>query len=823
MNASKIYSEFNQHKNKENVEFEIKFLPKNISLEDLLINKLEEISDKKEISQTINFIKEEKTLSKIKELCFIDGEQQKDKKRFYSKQRLVKPVFINTNNYDLKITLAEELPIQEINEYDFIRFKNRISYFVDEWRLDFTHVITSYAKDIETIKSIKNKLFIDKIEEDDHKIKKEIEFEFQGEFITREKINLLLNKLQLVEQKSSDIISILNTELKSRGDTLKKILPNAIEINKRQYFEEILPIIDQFYVTDKIDGLRTILYINEETHKYFDTKTNNLEIQELYLKETIIECEKVDEIFYMYDIVKYNGINVSNEAFKDRIEHLYKLNSLFEEKNVKNIKIKVFMRLSEENYSEELSNMIESPKEYETDGIIFTSANNKYLETKYFKWKPLKNTTIDFLCKKCPNELLGVSPYVVKQDKTLYILFCGISSKEYKKLGLSKIKYYNKLFSFINNKYFPIQFCPSNNPNTYLFWHDDKNLDNKIVELNFSQEWNLVKIRDDRTVDYSKNTNSGVNYYGNNFRVAEIIYRNYFNPLSKELLITKIEELEKQFYFVNNDSQEHLSVRKFNNYVKTQIINRFKKNMTENSWLIDIASGKGQDLYKFINTGVRNILCIDNNENNLCEIIKRKYNYANNNSFDDSQVSIFIKNIDINEPYVDNLSDLKRNLQINKSETKLIVCNFAIHYFVKNSASINNFVNFVNNLMPSNSRLIISCLNGKKIYDLLKENKEWGDKIRYYISCDNLGTKFTTGKEIDILLPFSNGNLYKEYLVDIDGLIKKFNTKKITLESRIEFTSYLHSFKTDFNSKYKLDEIDTQYIEYLECLIFWKK
>jgi hypothetical protein len=245
--------------------------------------------------------------------------------------------------------------------------------------------------------------------------------------------------------------------------------------------------------------------------------------------------------------------------------------------------------------------------------------------------------------------------------------------------------------------------------------------------------------------------------------------------------------------------------------------------MTENSWLIDIASGKGQDLYKFINTGVRNILCIDNNENNLCEIIKRKYNYANNNSFDDSQVSIFIKNIDINEPYVDNLSDLKRNLQINKLETKLIVCNFAIHYFVKNSASINNFINFVNNLMPSNSRLIISCLNGKKIYDLLKENKEWGDKTRYYITCDKIGTKFTTGKEINILLPFSNGNLYKEYLVDIDGLIKKFNTKKITLESRVEFTNYLDSFKTDFNSKYLLDELDMQYLEYLECLIFWKK
>lgn len=811
MSASKIYDKFNQLNN-DGIEFEIKFLPKKISIHDIF-DKFQEICDKTEVSQTINFIKEENFYSSIKELYFIDGEQQKDKKRFYSKKRILKPIFINSNNYDLKLTLSEESPIDAVDDYSLIRFKHRISFFLDEWRLDFTFVITSYSKNLETIKNIKSKLFGNKYIDlfEDNSIKKEIEFEFIGKDINQFKIDDLLNKLNI--QSKSDIISILNSELNSSGDTLKKILPNAIEINKYQYFDEVASKIDEFYITDKIDGLRSILYINGQDSFYYDTQTNHINFNS-DLKETIVECEKVGDIFYAYDIIKYDDESICNETFDTRIRYLYKLLDKFAQ-----LRIKKFVKLSKENYSDELLKMIDDhDKEYETDGIIFTSSNNKYKETKFFKWKPIENTTIDFLVRKCPNELLGISPYIVKPGKTLYILFCGISIKEYKKLGLSKVKYYNKLFSFINTKYFPIQFCPSDNPNAYLFWEENHELDSKIVELIFDKEWEFIRVRNDRSDDYKKN-----NYYGNNFRVAEIIFRNYSNPLTKKLLTSSLQDLSKDFYFITNDSQDHKSIRKFNNYVKSQVIDRFEKNMTENSWIIDIASGKGQDLYKFIKLGARNILCIDNNENNLCEIIKRKYNYVNNTSFDDYKTSIFVKNIDINNPYIDNVTKIKNSITITKHETKLIVCNFAIHYFVKNASSINNFINFVSSLMPSNSRLIITCMNGEKIFNLLKKEKEWGDKKKYYIRSDDLGNKFSIGKEIELILPFSNGNLYKEYLVDIENIIKKFNTKKISLESRIDFKSCIDSFNLDFNSKYLLDTLDLEYLEFLECLVFWKK
>jgi hypothetical protein len=68
---------------------------------------------------------------------------------------------------------------------------------------------------------------------------------------------------------------------KKQYNTLKKILPNAIEINKRQYFELILQNIQDFYITDKIDGLRTLLLINRDNigmynTKYVDIQPNNI-------------------------------------------------------------------------------------------------------------------------------------------------------------------------------------------------------------------------------------------------------------------------------------------------------------------------------------------------------------------------------------------------------------------------------------------------------------------------------------------------------------------------------------------------------------------
>ncbi len=40
---------------------------------------------------------------------------------------------------------------------------------------------------------------------------------------------------------------------------------------------------------------------------------------------------------------------------------------------------------------------------------------------------------------------------------------------------------------------------------------------------------------------------------------------------------------------------------------------------------MDLGAGKGQDLHKYIQLNVKNVLFIDENINNLCELVDRKY------------------------------------------------------------------------------------------------------------------------------------------------------------------------------------------------------
>lgn len=806
------------------------------------------------MTQTINFINDET----IKELHFDKGVQNKEKKKIYEKKRLHSPIYFTNKDYNFKLSISSESNVNaEVTDFNIIRYKLRFSFVIDFWRIDFTLVKTSNSKSINTIKEIKEKLFENDINQDniledanlwiwDYADSIEIEFEYLNEKAMHiSDFKKVFESLIKKDVKSLNVLNKIFSEVnissnKKSENTLKKILPNAIEINKKQYFEEILPNIKDFYITDKADGIRTVLIINNGNISYYNTEykiilESHKEIQETQLetnqesretdlkintnftnlKETMIECEMINDKFYAFDIIKYDGENVTKKIFEERLKILNMLSDQWA-----NLIIKRFEKPKSKDFKNQIQNVLKQKSDYEIDGIIFTS-NDVYKQAKFFKWKPVENMTIDFMVKKCPDELLGIHPYNVKDNKTLYVLFCGISNKYFKKLNVKKILYYNKLFSFTDKFYFPIQFTPSDNPTAYLYWHSGPEIDNKIVELTFaSKEWKFVRIREDRNDDVIKKK-----YYGNNFKVAEIIWRNYSNPLTLDLICSDIESISKEFYFLKHNIDEYCVVRKISNMVKHELIKKVT-NYDSKTWVIDLASGKGQDLFKYVTTGINNVLFIDNNENNLCSLIERKYSYLDNTKYDKSSMGIYIQNLDLNAKWSKNIQLIKdSNISINKSDCRLIICNFAIHYLILDEASITNLVDFVNDLMPKDSRFIFTCMNGAKIFDLLKNKESYGDGKKYFIKPCYNDKKFTgVNQEIEILLPFSDGKLYKENLVNLDLIEKKFKKKRILLESQESFDIYMSKFKQNYSDIYeKMTDDDMKYIKLLNFSIYYKK
>lgn len=820
---------------KQHHEFEIKLKYKNIKTCKQFLKYYMD-TQIPQIKQTINFINTYNKCNEIKELQFQNGIQIKENKRFYKKIQVTTPIYINsgTDQYEIKATLNAEIPIFNSNDFDLIRFKHRLSFQLDQWRIDFTFVKTSKTKVLSEIQNIKHHMF--NTEDLWEYTTQEIEFEFTGERLTiisvKEFIDILseTNKnIKHLDSETADnflekLHDIIDKNSKNKlKNTLKQVLKNPIELTKLQYFNEIVPYIQNFSISWKASGITSVLVLN----KNISVQTDEFRIlyKNTYYEcgETILICEMIGDNFYAYDCLKYNGINCSNDQLDQRLGNLKDMIEKF--KNWKSLKLKETIRLISTNDIKKF--MKTTPTDYENDGIIFTSdASFKY--TKFFKWKHIKHRTIDFLVMDCPKNLLGVYPYISKPGYNLYILFTGINSRDYMQFNMKKIQYHDILFPIQTSQYFPIQFSPSSEPFAYLFWHPiETNLNNKIVELRYSNNnWKFVRIREDRSHDLKKN-----NYYGNNFRVAELIWQNYKNPLTKKLLGASPEELSDGIYFHKSDSEIHRYIRRFNNMVKGQLIEHITNwDYTPNSWIIDLGSGKGQDLYKYIiNKSIRNVLMIDNNENNLYEIINRKYEYANNQNIRGSKLGVFIKNINLNEDWKDSVNNITKSFPImQKKSTKLIICNFAIHYFSSSELELFNFVNLVDALLPSGSRFVFTCLNGKLVFDLLKLNNDnWGDKVKYFIKfVSNKSYKTFKGSEkIQILLPFSNGELFTEPLVNLDLVEKLFKKKKILLESSGNFgDNYLEKFKqSDPDNYIKLDAMDIDYIKLLWFSIYYKK
>jgi len=829
------------------------------------------------ISQTINFIRTKTESMFVKQLVYENGMQMTSLKNYYTKTPLFHPIYFSTENPDdISYKLCaniEKKETDDIGSFDIVRFRFRYSVnFTHEelknWRLDVTIIKETNDNSINSLKAIRDRIFNSTINVGNFKEydwsfadRIEVELEYIGDItnfdiISASKCIKLLFSSRIREIKTyieciSDIALILKPNLIDKFINghygLKQLGASPVELNKKVYYTDILPKISDFIITEKIDGVRSMIIIypkrgecyiiNNTTdkgmtyHKFSDEKTNPDLIGDV--DRIILDSEYVKDadrdMYYVFDIIDYrvNGFSdIHTKPFDIRLELFKQIvdnnnfylngNKFLYNKHFMNIKSSQDIHDIKEFYNTMLLN------EYKIDGLIFISKNSDYNA----KWKP--HMTIDFVAKTCPLNMLGIYPYEVKEGKTLYLLFCGIRSTEYRKHGVERLKCYDKIFNNVCvnkygktfDKYIPVQFSPSSEPYAYLFWSDNPGLNDKVLELSYdikAKEWELFKIRDDRISDLKRKS-----YYGNYFKYAENIWMNYKNQLTLELLYKP----ENTSYF-REASNSYTAVRKFNNYVKKQIID-LNSNHVDKNFIIDLASGQGQDLFKYIERGFKNILMVEKDIDALSEIINRKYLYINSNDPKlQNNSRIFIKQLDLTSDYKTNLGEMRESSQF-------IVCNFALHYIVNNKKNTQNFVNLLNKLLEPGGIFIFTAFDGLKIFKLLQEksdeNGEWNkydeNGALIYSIRKKYKTDMFTGscQNIEVLLPFTGGKYYTEGLINIENLKQEMSKKKINLVAEDSFGIYLTKFDTDkpYFSK-KLSELDKEYASLYNFYIFHKQ
>lgn len=747
MNPKHIEDIIDKHKFLKNAELEIRFYLSNEK-----IKKMIPPNSKKTLS-VIQIFKNSRKESFYESINKISHREIIEKKQI-----------ANIRNKFYKIALSQENPTEIDNSTpQFIRIKYRYSWnYNNKWRFDVSFIKRINPSEFKNIKKLIQDFF-------NHPYGKlELEAEAISKDITPQDIENVINFVfSDIDIKLDDIIRTISRLLRKRGNTLKKILPHPKQLNKTLY-HKLFPQLPQWYITEKADGIRICIFIQK---KMLYIITDEIKEYPINIDDVVIlDAELYNNIILIFDCYFFNG-NLKNKPLEKRIKYI---EQIFDKIDLPyDVRIKSHLLIGHDLSG--IKEKYESNYDYETDGLIFTSPNNY----KIYKWKPYEKLTIDFLCIKVPDKILGQKPYDVDR-KNLHILFCGINDNVASHLCKKKITYYDKLFKDYNLRedYYPMHFSVASNPNAWQFY-SDKELDGKIIELAWQNKWQFYRIREDK----ENHAKMGI-FYGNDYRIAEDIFNSYAIPFTYEYLINPTEG----FYFIQAKDNRYKPLTKFNNFVKAQVIKQFQNKKC----VIDLASGKGQDLFTYKSFGVDYVIFLDQDAEAIRELNNRKYDFPKAQSYvfgyneKCMEVSAVVQDI----TQKDTINTIKRFT--NKADG--VVINLAIHYILP--TGIEHIFDIVDSILKENGKFVFTTFDGKKIFDLLKDRDEIKLDDKYHIKKKYTNDSFNGGEIISVKHPFSGNNLYDEPLVNLDLIINYFTERGYKLIHNNSFIDKLNDFKS---------------------------
>ena len=790
------------------------------------------------IEQTLNIITNiGNNIPVIETRFFKDGKQDINKKLYSKKQKLLTLVMKNPRNH--KIVTSREIPATSseftINSSSIYRFKWRYSILLADWNLDITFSIQ--LTDSKKVKEVKEKFFrnsnLKDLPEDYDRI--ELELERKTREITVEDFNILDDLFRVTDETEfmnmdynhaiTIIAKLLHVPINKYNQITIKQLTNRVYDLTKNKLSELRPELSEYYITDKADGEHSLVLcqIGKGSLKLtiVNSKLVNVEIPSKNTSEIqnyIIDAEVVNGNIYAFDLLLNENKDLRNEKFSERYELLCKLIQKEIGKKVEKVGV-------EAKYMKKLGSDIEKvtaefvkynkSRPYETDGYILTK-DAEYMEVGY-KLKYLSHVSIDFMVMKAPAGFIGIEPYGKKKGCELYLLFVGISHKNFVRFNMERINQYNAIFTGknLNNEYFPIQFMPSSEPYAYIYWHSgSEDLDNKICEMRWDMqkcEWHLMRIREDRDADLL----SGI-YYGNDFAVAEKIWQSYYNPVNIEDLYSSDEG-----YFKVHNNPIYAAVRNFNAYAKTMIMNaaisRLKQKFKNDRLVaIDLAAGKGQDIAKFQREFSHTVF-VDIDSAALQEIVDRKQTPQKkfHNQEAEHSMRYSILQADLNQDYKKTVKEINKFT----SKAHLIVCNLAIHYLTESEAGMKNITNLVRELLAPGGIFVYTTFNGESVFNLLKDsnwNVKIGDRLKYSIVKDYRSDELSVGQKIKAILPFTNGEYYEETLVNYRRLNSIMGESGLKTLDITQFGQLIDGYK----NRADLDEDDRKFAKlYMGCIL----
>jgi len=577
----------------------------------------------------------------------------------------------------------------------------------------------------------------------------------------------------------------------------------------------------------------------------------NISMESSFMKRLNSVDEILEEInkteYKRKEIKDYIDLNKVVETHKQNIINLY--DDIDKELKSKSIKIifrkKYFMDCNgvKDNeifkYSSIMWNVYTNETKlkcpYFLDGLIYHPLDQKYVvdinKSKFFeyKWKPANHNSIDFYIE-------------FEKDKTTGKILTVFDNSIKDKLKNKSYVICNLYVGDVNqNSENPVLFGVKENLSQAYIYVDDNDLvrslddkqitDKTVVEFYYNLEddlqkefrWIPMKTRYDKTESVQKFKRK----YGNNERIAYKIWNSIINPVKMsdfttlsddKLYDNYINELKKRidFNLIKLERKDNIyfqkkttlvkDLGKFHNWIKSYIIYtyvNFKYDDIQKK-VLDVACGKGQDIQKFYYTEVKLYVGFDPDFtalNDSADGAISRYNGLKKTH--ERFPPCYFINADATNilQYDEQIKKLGRMTQENKKLFErfftwdnnrtlfdTLNCQFAIHYFLSDENSWNNFTENINMYLREGGYFMFTTFDGELVKDKLKDKNNFdeyydnnGDKTLLFdiIKKYDDSNKSKLGNAIDVHMAwlFEEGVYRTEYLVYKDFIIKSLKER----------------------------------------------
>ena len=702
---------------------------------------LEKTTKKQTLFTTETIYQNEKTGQSIKKIS--DNEESK----FISKKNVEK---FDNYDFDFRVNLALEEVIEEPNLEEFkqimIREKSRDSFLfeteISSMRYDFTEV---------------------KVDNNDRVI-----YELELEIKSATDANSVISAIAGIIQTRQQNYNITSNTIQ------KKILTNYKELIKNQNFigaqAETLHISsfpklyrEHYAVTDKADGERAFLFINESGNLYFinsslsQVKDTGLKTNLFY--STLLDGEIIDgnQIgFYAFDILFFNGNDLrGNDKFLlgDRLDLVKQvITSIKNSPYLFCIKNYIFYNVF---LGSKLILDSEKSFPYSLDGLIFTPLNEPYPRSRKWssllKWKPVELTTVDF--------------YAEKESETTDVW----------KLYTRKLNEAKKLVLEVFQ--IPIKETPDQLIGTTTTFSSDL-IDpttdqpfrsNTVIEFKYlkeEQKWFPIRTRTDKI---DRLGNPMPNFY----TIALDIWKAIHFPVTREYLTNFNYTV---FY---NTHFKYANLRTFHNKVKTRLYN------SKGKTLLELCSGKGGDLHKWIHNDIKKVIGYDISSQSVTECYKRISQMKPKTSMDLSN-------------YTFNVLDLSKKENLEKiaiPDVDTVSCQFGLHYFWDSEEKIREVLKCISRNLKRDGFFIGTIIDDSTLNHWLPKDSQThciisdSREIVYYLSKKTFKNNFST--QLEMYLAGNNylSSMSKEYIINFDKLVELAKEYSLELKESVPFSN----------------------------------